>query len=251
MYHLYFTGDWCGPLCFARVFPRKHSSCSCDSSSWLVVEIARMFVVHRHVGRCSVNAPCQDGRSPLHCAVAEIDSCGPMAVRLLSLGWKKWSNWKKKGYPLSPWISIFMDYPPQVVTRDMDFCRLQKKGGKSAECRKVCTGVCNQHAAEALFSSRSEATRSRWPNTSRLLEKPGRQRNLTKFNITSWLTPKQNPAPQRPTQKQHQKHVPVFFGKTTAFTNARPAEIWSRSCLTSWKVQLNRRCLDVFTAKIG
>eukprot|EP00434_Breviolum_minutum_P014670 symbB.v1.2.012937.t1/scaffold904.1/size155000/11 len=34
-------------------------------------------------GRCSVNAPCQDGRSPLHCAVAEIDSCGPMAVRLL------------------------------------------------------------------------------------------------------------------------------------------------------------------------
>ncbi len=38
------------------------------------------------VGRCSVNAPCQDGRSPLHCAVADIDSCGPIAVRLLSLG---------------------------------------------------------------------------------------------------------------------------------------------------------------------
>ena len=48
-----------------------------------------MFVVNRDVGRCSVNAPCQDGRSPLHCAVADIDSCGPIAVRLLSLGAEK------------------------------------------------------------------------------------------------------------------------------------------------------------------
>lgn len=88
MYHLYFTGDWCGPLCY--VFSRENTAVvHVTQAVWLVVEIARMFVVHRHVGRCSVNAPCQDGRSPLHCAVAEIDSCGPMAVRLLSLGWKK------------------------------------------------------------------------------------------------------------------------------------------------------------------
>lgn len=34
-------------------------------------------------GRCSVNSPCEDGRSPLHCAVAEVDTCAPIAVRLL------------------------------------------------------------------------------------------------------------------------------------------------------------------------
>jgi hypothetical protein len=39
-----------------------------------------------HAGRCSVNSPCEDGRSPLHCAVAEVDTCAPIAVRLLLPG---------------------------------------------------------------------------------------------------------------------------------------------------------------------
>ena len=109
-------------------------------------------------------------------------------------------------------------------------------------------GFCNQHAAEALFSSRSEATRPRWPNTSRLLEKPGLQRNLTKFNITSWLTPKQNPAP---------KTCPCFCGKTTASCKASRnlkqimSDLVEGPTEQAPSVSGFSRCLDFSLRKVG